>query len=221
MKMKNDWIMMKSRQLGVSTSVEQFNQEYNVACIDDIKEKMQEDITWEINQMYVKAKALGFPDKVNFQVKVWTPVKVNTPSWVVSPDVIFYRPHSTGGGEGFLDNLNDFEYNEYGMSKELCSLLVLMKVFYHKDWNGKDWIDMPLFQTVNNIQQTILDKLSKAMADEIDRQILMDCYTDLKSGSWFPEVKFKNENKIKVSDRLTYGVNIRFPIKPIIFGDTS
>lgn len=155
---------MKSRQMGMSTIASS-----KVGMARAIQKLCQKEITEEINLMYFKAKALGFPDKVNFQAKVYTRVKINTPSWVGFPNVVLFHPN-----DNFLETLNEFSYDEYGMSNEVCSLLILMKLFYHKDWNGTDWIDMPTYDI--NPYEAIMDKLAKQMADQIDREILLDLY---------------------------------------------
>lgn len=169
-------------------------------CKEEVANAIQEVInrekTNEINLMYIKAKALGFPDKVDFDRKVVGPVKVNTCGFVGPPEVIFFRSN-----ENLLETLNEFSYDNYGMSCEVCSLLILMKIFYHLDWNGQDWVHMPVIPETD-IQKEVVEDLAKKMAQKLDREILLDAY-DTKT------------NKIKISERIAFGVKPGFFIKVI------
>jgi hypothetical protein len=168
------------------------------AKIEAARRKEYEKIE-QVNAMYASAKALGFPDRVS-EVKNPHYVIVSIPNCFNSRDVVGDSPCSFMKFRLHIDgNLEkQFLYGDDHKSDVpnfVLWLLVCMKLFYKKDWDGKKWIDekdafVKYEETLikpsdswikeysawpeNNLMDDIVKGLAEKMAKDIDDQIMKE-----------------------------------------------
>lgn len=146
----------------------------------------------QMNLIYRSAKELGFPEKV-IETTKQGPYYV-----IVSVPRCFdsrYYPGKDVGNPCFFYRLKIDSFDAasiydgiLGEMEEIPSfvlwLLVCMKLFYKKDWDGKKWIDenegfkddgtstYSEFSEVSEIHEEVVAKLAEQMAIEVDREIM-------------------------------------------------
>jgi len=153
----------------------------------------------ECFQMYYKSKLLGFPDKVDLASTsfAYQRIDFNAPLFAkLKNPVSFY---CLGGplADSLLslkDNLFSraqiefaLNYTQDGLSKDILILLVLMYLFYDKEWDGKDWVSipMPLLRAgsfMNQVTSSIAEQIRKEIDEEILKTLVKHFdYSDVKS----------------------------------------
>ena len=165
---------------------------HEVAMVEKERVRKHEEIV-QANAMYKAAKALGFPDKVSLDVKYQLPyyiiVSVHRcfdPNYYMSAEYdngflcFFYRlklePSDT---ESIYDQISVAPGVAPGggeIPKFVVWLLVCMKLFYEKDWDGRKWIDEK--ESFNKYEESfstyseIAKKMAEQMAKDIDNEII-------------------------------------------------
>lgn len=139
----------------------------------------------ECFQMYYKSKLLGFPDKVDLAYTSFAYQKIdfNVPLFTKLKNPV--RFHCLGGPLvdsllSLVDNLfSSYEwtgwtsYAQSGLSKDILILLVLMNLFYDKEWDGKDWVSIPIQrQRVGPYTEYVTSSIAESIRKEIDEEIL-------------------------------------------------
>jgi len=145
----------------------------------------------QVNMMYKAAKALGFPKKVseaNYRHPYYVVVSIPRcfdskyyPGKDVGNPCFFYRLKITSSDAGSI-------YDEISETKEeipnfMLWLLVCMKLFYKKDWDGRKWIDQTegftehgdifdITDIIPDVYSEVVSKLAEKMAKDIDKEIM-------------------------------------------------
>jgi len=162
----------------------------DVAKVEDVRRREHEKVE-QVNRMYKAAKALGFPDQVKPEFECYS-VIVLVPSCfdVKNSGVVHYNSSQLflrlKLHVDFLCNhfLSDCEKGD--VPNFVLWLLVCMKLFYKKDWDGKKWVDEEVIFAdyhfnqqstfCENSQVSVLDEvtyeLAKKMAEELDKEIM-------------------------------------------------
>ena len=187
----NDRELVDKNTTGVSS---------HVAMVEGERRRKYEEII-QANTMYKAAKALGFPDKVLLDVKYQLPYYI-----IVSVhrcfDPQYYNYISTEYDNGslcFFYRLklepSDTEsiYDQISVApggeeipKFVVWLLVCMKLFYEKDWDGRKWIDekecfkydesLSTYRETSQISDMwwgeVTKKMAEQMAKDIDNEII-------------------------------------------------
>ena len=167
----------------------------------------------QVNRMHMAARALGFPDKISSEVKYKSSYYViisihdcfdpeyykwsRSTAVVVNSHCFFYRfRFEPSDAISLYEQISTQRASESPaqLSSEVPSsilwLLVCMKLFYEKDWDGKKWIDQKdaftryeeKFGTttsicdemtnVSDIQSELIRQMGEKMAKDIDDEII-------------------------------------------------
>jgi len=167
---------------------------HNVAKIESDRRKEYEKIV-QANEMYKGAKVLGFPERVSLELEYSYYIIVSIPSCFSCKNVVgisYGKPpcffvrvkldSSLSIPEQFLYEFSD----EPDVPNFLVWLLVCMKFFYRKDWNGREWVDekesrnyhMESFTTysetsqISELREEIAAKMAEQIARDIDNEII-------------------------------------------------
>jgi hypothetical protein len=161
----------------------------------------------QCNNMYLAAKALGFPEKISGKVEIEPPyhVIISVPQ-CFDPKVrgsfhsypydnterFFYEVKLTAiESDSIYEEICSFggEFSTYELRLEMSNpifwLLICMKLFYQKDWDGKQWIDqkerfeykcsypdLHLHDDAENVLDMLTKNLAEKMAKQIDNEIM-------------------------------------------------
>jgi len=201
----------------------------DVAKVEETRRREYEKVE-QVNAMYKAAKALGFPEKVSLDVKYQLPYYV-----IVSVHRCFdlkYYAHAEydNGSLCFFYRLRFEPSDIESLYDQICVapdggdipkfvvwLLVCMKLFYKKDWDGRKWIDEKegftkyedSFTTyseasqVSNLRVEVVKKLAEQLAYDIDNEIMKAMVKDPES--W----------KVQVGN-VVYGIRDRINVLNLI-----
>jgi hypothetical protein len=190
--------------------------------IEEARRREYEKIE-QVNRMYMAARALGFPDRISSQVKYDHPYYVivsvhrcfdlkyyewvSTSTQGVNSSCFFQRlrfePSDGISVYEQISNRKDLEENDSDIPNFVLWLLICMKLFYEKDWDGRQWIDQKdaynkygdtnysKLADISDIQSEIVKQLAEKMARDIDDEIMKEI-TKSTDGNW----KVQNGNAI-------------------------
>jgi hypothetical protein len=174
----------------------------DVARVEEARRKEYEKIE-QVNAMYKSAKALGFPERVTCEVEnpyyvmicipnCFNPKHIDTVvrlSAEIPSSFVRYKLRAD------VDLNNQFLYidnNETEVPGFVIWLLVCMKLFYRKDWDGRKWIDekeafkfeqeylefeqeypttFSEASQISKLQSDIMEKLAEKLAKDLDDEI--------------------------------------------------
>lgn len=139
----------------------------------------------ECFQMYYKSKLLGFPDKVDLAsiLFAYQKIEFNAPLFAKLKNPVSY--YCRGGP--LVDSLLNlagnlfssyewkdvYTYVQTGLNKDILILLVLMNLFYDKEWDGKDWVSIPIQrQRGQSFMEHVTSSIAEQIRKEIDEEIL-------------------------------------------------
>ena len=163
----------------------------------------------QVNKMYIAAKALGFPERLaselkykNYEVVVCVPRCFDPKYYKLKTDVLalpslFLKLRIKGGCAQFIcEQVSSGKATTEEIPDCALWLLVCMKLFYRKDWDGKKWIDekeafdiyqnsaskfsekvfeqeYPIdFKTNIDLHEKVMKDLSEQMAKQLDEEIM-------------------------------------------------
>jgi hypothetical protein len=145
----------------------------------------EEERNHECFQMHTKARLLGFPDKVDLANTsfAYQRIEFNAPLFAKLKNPVYYYIHAASLADDLLSLRHDFFSNEqfdYAftykscfLSRDIVILLVLMNLFYKKDWDGKDWVSIPERpQREWDWVDVATSSAAKQMTKTIDKEIL-------------------------------------------------
>jgi len=176
----------------------------DVAKVERARRREYEKIE-QVNEMYLGAKALGFPDKLtseltyeNYAVIVSIPncfnpryIEGKTPASFIKLRVTRKAIEEYGT---FLEENKEAEIPNF-----VLWLLVCMKLFYKKDWDGEKWRNVgeafkfaqeyPKFEAeypatfsepsqVSDLHEKIMKELTETLAKSIDDEIMKEMKKD-------------------------------------------
>jgi hypothetical protein len=172
------------------------------AKIERARRKEHEKIE-QVNMMYRTAKELGFPEQVQLELKHSHYVIVSIPNCFDGEDyyyekspTFFIRVRIKSLLFGYSCGEVFEEDGSLGVPNFVMWLLICMKLFYKKDWDGKQWIDQKdafryqqesfkyqeMFSVptstysemanVSDIQSKVVKQLAEKMALELDDKII-------------------------------------------------
>lgn len=186
----NKYFEIRPRQLSGSSALNTSTLSTDVAKIETARRKEYEKVE-QVNAMYMGAKALGFPEQVS-EIENPYYVVVSIPNCFNSRDIVgesptsFIRLRLKSGTLDIDDPSLIDDNNEIGIPNFVVWLLVCMKLFYRRDWDGRKWIDEKEGFTkygeslstysepgqVSTITEEVIKELSKKMAEDIDNEIM-------------------------------------------------
>lgn len=139
---------------------------------------IEEKRNHECFQMYFKAKLLGFPDEVDLMTGrfVLEKVPINVPKYTRIKSPVYFYLNSTCLAKDVLDpgcvELNCSIYPRW-ITHDILILIVLMKLFYERDWDGKNWVDAPNEEwKKESFMEHVTSSVAKQMTKTIDKEIM-------------------------------------------------